>query len=89
MEERFETIDRFCDFVCYSACSCEDFCPTECELLEKARKMPLEKINDKWIEHDGDIRKVARYIKNYKIKETQLKLDLANIPKNKKNKKNN
>lgn len=67
MEEKFETIDNFCAYVCSGACKEEWFCPTECELLQKARKMPLKKINTKWIEHDGDIRKVARYIKNYRI----------------------
>ena len=67
MEEKFETIDNFCSYVCNCACSNDWYCPKECDLLEKARKMQFEKINKKWIEHDGDIRKVERYIKQYKI----------------------
>ena len=67
MEEKFETIDNFCSYVCNCACSNDWYCPKECDLLEKARKMPFEKINKKWIEHDGDIIKVERYIKQYKI----------------------
>ena len=67
MEEKFETIDNFCSYVCNCACNNDWYCPKECDLLEKARKMPFEKINKKWIEHDGDIRKVERYIKQYKI----------------------
>lgn len=83
MEEKFETIDDFCSYVCNCACSNDWYCPKECELLQKTRKIPFDKINDKWIEHDGDIKKVARYIKNYKTKGTQLKFDLVDIPKNK------
>ena len=67
MEGKFETIDNFCSYVCNCACSNDWYCPKECDLLEKVRKMPFEKINKKWIEHDGDIRKVERYIKQYKI----------------------
>jgi hypothetical protein len=66
MEEEFENIDDFCCHCCNN-CSQTDYCPKECDLLEKARKIPFEKINKKWIEHDGDLRKVWRYIKQYKL----------------------
>ena len=67
MEEKFETIDNFCSYVCNCACSNDWYCPKECDMLEKARKMPFEKINKKWIEHDGNIQKLARYIKQYRL----------------------
>ena len=41
MEEKFETIDNFCSYVCNCACSNDWYCPKECDLLEKARKMPF------------------------------------------------
>lgn len=66
-EEKFENIDQFCSLCC-EHCNNDWYCPVECELLEKARKMPLEKINAKWIEHEGDIRKIVRYIKQYKFR---------------------
>ncbi len=65
-EDKFENIEQFCAFVC-NHCDADNYCPTECDLLEKARKMPFEKINNKWLEYNGDIHKIARYIKQYKL----------------------
>lgn len=68
MEEKFKTIDQFCNYCCNCCTSDPDgYCPSDCDLLEKARKVPFEKINAKWIEHNGNIQKVVRYIKQYKI----------------------
>ncbi len=66
--DEFENIDQFCSYCCNCCASMPDgYCPCECELLDKARKMPLEKINTKWIEYDGDIPKIARYIRQYNL----------------------
>ena len=66
MEDKFDNINQFCSYSCNN-CNQDWYCPGECELLLKARKMPFEKINKKWIEHDGDLVKVWRYIKHYKL----------------------
>lgn len=61
-------IDTFCKKACNSCGGPEDwYCPTECDVLEKARKMPWEKIQKCYTRHDGDLRKVFRYIKQYKL----------------------
>ena len=66
MEDKFENINKFCSFLC-NHCDTDGYCPTDCDLLEKARKMPFDKINDKWVEYNGDIQKIARYIKQYRL----------------------
>lgn len=66
--DEFENIDQFCSMLCNCCTSLPDgYCPTECNILEKARKIPFEKIVAKWIEHDGDIPKIARYIRQYNL----------------------
>lgn len=66
--EEFDTIDRFCSFCC-SRCTADPdgYCPSDCEMLEKARKIPFDKIEKKYIKHKGDLTKLARYIKNYRL----------------------
>ena len=67
--EEFSNIDGFCNHCCACCTAMPDgYCPSDCDILEKARKMPFEKIVAKWIEHDGDIRKVARYIRQYNLR---------------------
>lgn len=51
------------------ACNCCDnewYCPTHCDLLEKAQKIPFYRIVKCYQRHDGDMKKVFRYIKNTK-----------------------
>lgn len=67
-EDKFENIDQFCSYCCEECTAMPDgYCPCECDFLEKARKIPFEKINTKWVEYKGDIRKVANYIKQYRL----------------------
>lgn len=44
MEEKFETIDNFCSYVCNCACSNDWYCPKECDLLEKALELACKEI---------------------------------------------
>ena len=67
--DKFENTNKFCSYCCEECTAMSDgYCPSDCDVLEKARKMPFEKINAKWIEHDGDIQKVVRYIKQYNLR---------------------
>ena len=61
--EEIPDIDSFCYDACI-VCSCEWFCPSDCSVLEKARKLDFERILKCYAKHDGDINKVCRYIKN-------------------------
>lgn len=63
-----KTIDDLYAHACVS-CKSEWYCPTHCEWLEKAEKMPFEKIQKAYVRNEGDMRKVYRYVKNYKMKE--------------------
>lgn len=59
-------IDAFCRRAC-DTCNANDwYCPAECDTLEKARRMPFEKIRDAYVRHEGDIVRVFRYIINYR-----------------------
>ena len=66
MEEKFENINQFCSFLCNN-CETDGYCPSNCDFLEKVRKISFEKINNKWIEYNGDIKKLVRYIKQYRL----------------------
>jgi hypothetical protein len=59
-------ITDFCHSVCISCTANDWFCPTYCVELEKAYRMPFEKILKSYARNDGDIWKVVRYIKRYK-----------------------
>ena len=62
-----ENFEQFKSFACIH-CNNEWYCPSDCDLLEKARKMPFEKIQKKYVEHQEDIVKIARYIRQYKLR---------------------
>lgn len=66
MEDKFVNIKQFCSFIC-NHCDADGYCLTDCEYLEKARKIPFEKINNMWVEYNGDIQKIAGYIKRYRL----------------------
>ncbi|MBR2870156.1 MAG: hypothetical protein IKB98_02075 [Clostridia bacterium] len=60
-------IDNFCKKAC-DGCTANDwYCPSECEMLTKARKLDFERIVRCYAYHDGDLCKVFRYIKQTKI----------------------
>ena len=53
---------------CCNHCTGNDwYCPSDCEMLEKARKLDFDRILKCYARHDGDLRKVSRYIKETKI----------------------
>lgn len=58
-------IDSFSHWGCNN-CKSEWYCPTYCELLEKARKIPFDRIIACYARYDGDAVKVFRYIKQTK-----------------------
>ena len=64
--DEVQTIDSFCKFACDS-CKSDAYCPNYCEWLEKARKMPLEKIQKAYIRNEGDMCDMYRYVKNFKM----------------------
>lgn len=63
-------IDNFQELVriiCIS-CNSEWYCPNYCDVLNKARKIPFEKIQKAYERNDKDVSKLIRYIKRYRIK---------------------
>jgi len=62
-----QTIEDLYWRACVS-CRSEWYCPNYCEWLEKATRMPFEKIQKCYVRNEGDIREVYRYVKNYKEK---------------------
>ena len=60
-------INSFCSQVC-GGCTANDwYCPTECAVLEKARRMDFDRIVKSYARNWGDLAKVIRYIKNAKV----------------------
>jgi hypothetical protein len=65
--EELVDIDNFCKHAC-DMCTANDwYCPSECEMLEKARKLDFDRIVKCYAKHDGDMCKVFMYIKSTKI----------------------
>lgn len=69
-KEEIPTFDAF-RIQCCNQCTGNDaYCPSDCEMLEKADKLDFERIQKCYAKHDGDLRKVSRYIKQAKITRT-------------------
>ena len=67
-KEEIPTISKFIATCCDNCKSNDWYCPTLCFELEKARLLPFDKIQQAYARHDGDLRKVCRYIKNFNYK---------------------
>lgn len=61
-----QNIDVFCHMMCIHCTTNNWFCPTYCNLLIKARRMPFDKILKSYARNDGDPANLSRYIKRYK-----------------------
>ena len=66
-KKEIPTIEFFLDVSCNQCTSNDWYCPSYCDDLEKAKRMPFEKIQQAYARHDGDMVKVYRYIKQYKL----------------------
>lgn len=64
-KQDFNNINEFCHCAC-GWCNNDWYCPTDCVELEKARRIPFEKILKSYARNDGDFNKVIRYIRRYK-----------------------
>lgn len=64
IQNYFGTIDDFCNRIC-SACTAvpDGYCPAECMVLEKARKIPIERLKAAYERGGGDDWYVIRYVK--------------------------
>jgi hypothetical protein len=65
------TIDNFCYGMCVHCTANDWFCPSYCDILEKARRMPFEKLLKSYARNDGDPIRLWRYIKRYKVKDNE------------------
>ena len=61
------TIESFLRQSCNTCTANDWYCPSYCDDLEKAKKMPFEKIQQIYAKWDGDMVKVFRYIKRYRL----------------------
>ena len=66
-DEAPENITQFVEECCSNCQSNDWYCPDECELLCKARKMDFERIRKKYIEYEGDMVKICAFIKRAKL----------------------
>ena len=66
-KEQIPDIESFKSECCQNCTSNDWYCPSDCEMLEKARKLDYDRILKCYEKHDGDLRKVARYIEATKI----------------------
>lgn len=63
--EEIPNIDCFCKQACIH-CSNDWFCPSFCDMLEKAIKMDFELLLKCYARNEGDWSKIFRYIKQTK-----------------------
>lgn len=66
-KEDIPTIESFLVQSCDNCTANDWYCPSYCADLEKAQKMPFEKIQQIYAKWDGDMVKVFRYIKQYRL----------------------
>lgn len=70
-EEAKQEIPDFTAFsreICTSYCSNDWYCPSYCNLLDKAKQIDFDRILTIYAKHNGDMIKVIAYIKRTKIK---------------------
>ena len=66
-KEEIPTMEYFLEWAC-GCCTANDwYCPSYCNTLLKAQRMPFEKILKSFARNDGDIRKVCQYIKYARV----------------------
>lgn len=63
-KEELPTIECFLSMACGMCTGNEAYCPSYCEVLEKAQRMPFARIQLAYARHDGEYAKIVRYIKN-------------------------
>lgn len=66
-KEEIPNIDIFCSQCCDNCTANDWYCPSECDFLEKARKLDFDRIVKSFARNDGDFRKVCRYIMTTKL----------------------
>ena len=64
-KEELTDFEGFCRIACNS-CNNTWYCPTYCDVLEKASKMNFNLIIKAYARNDGEMWKVFRYIKTTK-----------------------
>lgn len=65
--EEIPDIDTFCRHCCNRCTTNDWYCPSDCNMLEKARKLDFDRILKCYARNDGDLNKVFRYIKRTPI----------------------
>jgi hypothetical protein len=69
-----EALEECCDTdtlrlnLCIACCANDWYCGSYCDELEKAGRIPFEKLIKSYARNDGDLVKVIRYIRRYKEK---------------------
>lgn len=66
-KEKIPTIESFIQESCNHCTANDWYFPSLCDDLEKAKRMPFEKIQAAYARHGGDMVKVHRYIKQFRI----------------------
>lgn len=61
-----EDFKGFCRYACNS-CNNDWYCPSYCDVLEKASKMDFDRIIKSYARNDGDMAKVFKFIKLAKL----------------------
>lgn len=69
IEEAKKEISSFKDLNSLLCRNCNNiwYCPDDCAIVEKSRIIPFEKIIASYARNDGDIRKLFRYIRNFRL----------------------
>lgn len=65
-KEELCDIDTFCKIACDNCTANDYYCPSECEMLKKARTLDFDRIIKCFANNDGDLYKVFAYIKQAK-----------------------
>lgn len=62
-----QDINCFCKYACNMCTGNDWYCPTECDTLQKARRIDFENIVKCYARNAGDWAKVFRYINQTKV----------------------
>lgn len=60
-------INTICGMICDDCTANDWYCPSDCDLLIKLKKMDRNKIFKKYVDSQGDTVAVAKYVKRAKV----------------------
>ena len=70
LEDEFpNSMDNLCTYCCTLCTACDWYCPTPCPDIDFMRRIPYNKLKQKFIKSNGDFYAVFKYVHRKRLRE--------------------